>query len=68
MGDEKKELSEKLDTLIKLFGLFTLKDIETKKDQVLFLLENGFSVKEIALMTGNTVNYVRVTISQAKKK
>jgi len=66
MNDIDAKILEKLDTLVKLTVLNTIKDKEYK-DQVELLSSIGFQPKEIADMLGKTSNSVRVTLSNLRK-
>lgn len=62
-----KELSRKLDLLIKLTAANIVKD-KKSEEQILFLSTLGFRPKEIAWLLGKTLNYVNVTFHKFKKK
>jgi len=61
------EITEKLDTIIKLLALGLIKGKEVK-EQILFLYNLGISNKEIAQILGKTQNTVNATLSQQRKK
>jgi len=67
--DEKqfKELSERLDKIIKLISLNIVKGMETD-DQILALSSFGFQPAKIAGLLGKTPNAVRVALHKARKK
>lgn len=61
------EITEKLDTIIKLLALGLIKGKEVK-EQILFLYSLGISNKEIAQILGKTQNTVNATLSQQRRK
>ncbi len=59
---------KKLDIIIKLLALDTIKlNEKTKTDAILYLKEFGFDNSTIALITGSSNATVAVRISEAKK-
>lgn len=66
MNNINAKILEKLDILVKLTVLNTIKDKEYK-DQVKLLSSVGFQPKEIADMLGKTANSVRVTLFKLRK-
>lgn len=63
-----KEISIKLDTLIKLSALNLVKDGKTQKEQIVLLSGAGFQPKQIADILGTNNNVVSVTLASIKKK
>ena len=62
-----KEISVKLDHLIKISAMTSLKD-KSMTDQIGFLAELGFKNPEIAKIVGTSVDSVKTMKSQYKKK
>lgn len=62
-----KELSGKLDLLIKLTAAKIVKD-KKSEEQILFLSTLGFRPKETAWLFGKTLNYVNVTLHKFREK
>jgi DNA-directed RNA polymerase specialized sigma24 family protein len=62
-----KELSEKLDTIIKLLAMQSLED-KKGREAISILANLGFQPKDIATMIGTTPNTVRVALSEMRKK
>jgi len=62
-----KQVIEKLDIIIKLLAVGTIKGKEVK-EQILFLYNLGISNKNIAEILGKTQNTVNATLSQSRKK
>jgi DNA-binding CsgD family transcriptional regulator len=66
-GKHYKEISEKLDAIIRLLAMQSLGD--KKGREAISLLANlGFQPKDIATMIGTTPNTVSVALSEMKKK
>jgi DNA-directed RNA polymerase specialized sigma24 family protein len=65
--EKNSEITEKLDTIIKLLALGLVKGKEVK-EQILFLYNLGISNKEIAQILGKTQNTVNATLSQQRRK
>lgn len=63
-----KEISGKLDVLIRLSALNLVKDTKTQKEQIALLSESGFFPKQIADILGTNSNVVSVTLNAIKKK
>lgn len=63
-----KEISSKLDILIKLSALNLVKDSKIQKEQIVLLSGAGFQPKQIADILGTTNNVVSVTLASIKKK
>ena len=63
-----KEISQKLDILIKLLAINLVKDTKTQKEQITLLSEVGFHPIQIADILGTTNNVVSVTLSSTKKQ
>jgi transcriptional regulator len=62
------EISNKLDTLIRLYSIGLVKDIKLQKDQISVLDEAGFEPKQIADILGTTRNTVSVALNAIKKE
>ena len=54
--------------IARLLGLFVVKDIKKKTDQVPLLRRVGFEVSEVADMLGMTENHVKVADHHGRKK
>jgi len=64
-----KEVTERLDVIIKLLAMNFMKDFEgTQKEQIIKLNKIGLQPKEIAYVMNKTSNYIRKTLSEAKKE
>ncbi len=63
-----KDISNKLDVLIKLSAMNLVKDTKTQKEQIILLSDVGFQPKQIANILGTTNNVVSVTLTSIKKK
>lgn len=63
----KEEIIKRLDTVIKLLTLSSMKE-ETQIQKISLLSNAGFAPKEIADIIGTTPNTVRVALSKSKKK
>ncbi|MEX2193018.1 MAG: hypothetical protein WD717_06535 [Nitrosarchaeum sp.] len=63
-----KEISNKLDVLIKLSAINLVKDTKTQREQIALLSDSGFQPKQIANILGTTNNVVSVTLTSIKKK
>lgn len=63
-----QELMEVLRTLLKIQSLSAVRDLQTKKEKILFLSEAGLSPKEIAAVVGSSNASVSQAIYDAKKK
>lgn len=61
------EISEKLDTLIKLQAASLTAQMESAKDKILFLSKAGLRPSLIAEIIGTTANHVNVTLSKERK-
>ena len=61
------ELSEKLDTLIRLQATALTASIESSKEKILFLHKAGLRPKLIAEILGTSPNHVNVTLSKERK-
>jgi hypothetical protein len=58
----------KLDTLIRLFAITMIKDIEHTKDKAILLSKAGLGAQEIAKLCDTTRNTISVALSQAKRE
>lgn len=63
-----EQLTQKLDTLIKLVAGNLLKDAESKTQKVGILQELGISTKEIALLVGTTEGSVETMKKRLRKR
>jgi len=61
------ELSEKMDSLIKIQAALATAEILIQKDKIFFLHKAGLAPKLISEIVGTSANTVNVTISRAKK-
>jgi hypothetical protein len=61
------DISEKLDTLIKLQAAALTATMESSKDKIIFLSKAGLRPTLIAEIIGTTTNHVNVTLSTARK-
>lgn len=62
-----KQLSDKMDTIIKLLALNAVEGKELK-NQVSILSSFGFQPKQIADMLGKTPNQIRVTLHRLRRE
>ncbi|MBA7502609.1 hypothetical protein ES706_01202 [subsurface metagenome] len=67
--DEKqlKELTNRLDKLIHIVAISSLKDLTTT-EKIILLDKSGFAPKEIAEIIGTKPNVVRVRLSEIRKR
>jgi hypothetical protein len=65
---EYTELLTELKLIKALLAMDRVKDLEMKKDKILFLDNFGFTDAEIAALVGSTPGSVAVERSKAKKK
>jgi DNA-binding CsgD family transcriptional regulator len=63
-----KELSSKMDTIIRLLALNVVKNIKKQNEKILYLTSYGFGPTEIANLIGTTANTVNVSLSKSRKK
>lgn len=61
------EISDKLDTLIRIQALLAVRGIEKQKDKIVFLYGAGIRPKDIASILGTTPNTVSVAMATHKK-
>jgi|GEM_PF-545494 len=68
--DEKqfKEITSKMDLIVRLLALNIVKDLKVQKDKIMTLSSFGFGPSEIAKLLGTTPNTVSVVLSEVKKK
>jgi len=68
--DEKqfKEITSKMDLIVRLLALNIVKDLKVQKDKIITLSSFGFGPSEIARLLGTTPNTVSVALSDVKKK
>jgi len=62
------EISNKLDTLTRLYAIGLVREIKLQKDQISVLDEAGFKPKQIADILGTTSNTVSVSLNAIKKE
>jgi precorrin-6B methylase 1 len=63
-----QEISNKLDTLIRLYAIGLVREIKLQKDQISVLDEADFKPKQIAEILGTTSNTVSVSLNAIKKE
>lgn len=70
MNDSKNhdEIMSVLRTLLKVQALYAVRNLETKKEKIVFLNEGGLSHAEVGAIVGITPDNVRKTVFAAKKK
>ena len=61
-----EELSASLNILAKAFAIFTIKDIEDRKQQIWLLQAMGFPNNDVAKILNTTKTAVAMTISRMK--
>jgi hypothetical protein len=61
------DLSDKLDTLIRLQATALTAQLESTKDKIVFLSKAGLRPTLIAEIIGTTTNHVNVALSNARK-
>jgi DNA-binding CsgD family transcriptional regulator len=61
------DISEKLETLIKLQAVALTAPMESSKEKIIFLSRAGLRPTLIAEIVGTTPNHVNVTLSSARK-
>ena len=66
--DRLAQVEGKLDTLIRLYAMTVIKDIEHTKDKAILLSKAGLGSKEIAALCDTTPNTISVALSQAKRE
>jgi len=62
-----EDISQKLDTLIKLQAFALTASMESSKDKILFLSKVGLRPTLIAEILGTSTNHVNVTLSKERK-
>lgn len=62
------QISDKLDTLIRLSSLGLVRDMKTQKAQITALSDAGFQPKEIAAVLRTSRNNVNVTLNAIRKE
>jgi len=67
MEQEIGEINEKLDRIVRLLALSSIKPDQSVKEKALALSSVGFAPKEIADLIGTTAHSVSQTLSAAKK-
>lgn len=65
--DSIAKLGGKMDTIIRLLALQSIKDVETVKEKAMLLSKAGMSSREIAALCDTTPNTISVALSNAKK-
>jgi len=63
-----KEITGKMDLIVRLLALNFVKDLKVQKDKIIALSSFGFGPSEIAKLLGTTPNTVSVALSGIKKK
>jgi DNA-directed RNA polymerase specialized sigma24 family protein len=58
----------KLDTLIRLFAIASIKDLETVKEKAVLLSRAGLAPKDIAQLCETPPNTINVALSNARKE
>jgi len=68
--DEKqfKEITSRMDLIVRLLALNIVKDLKVQKDKIIALSSFGFGPSEIAKLLGTTPHTVSVTLSEMKKR
>lgn len=68
--DEKqfKEITGKMELIVRLLAVNMVKDLKVQKDKIVALSSFGFGPSEIAKLLGTTPNTVSVALSEMKKK
>jgi hypothetical protein len=66
--DRLAQVEGKLDTLIRLFAMTMIKDIEHTKEKAVLLSKAGLGPKDIAALCDTTPNTVSVALSLAKRE
>jgi DNA-directed RNA polymerase specialized sigma24 family protein len=56
-----------LEKVARLLGLFAVKDVKDKTEQVVVLRAAGFEVSEVAALLGMTENHVRVAAHKGRR-
>lgn len=67
-GDAVARLEDKLDTLVKLFALTSIKGLDTVKEKAVLLNRAGLAPKEIAQLCETTPNTINVALSNARRE
>jgi DNA-directed RNA polymerase specialized sigma24 family protein len=67
-ADRLAHVENKLDTLIRLFAIASIKDLETVKEKALLLNRAGLGPKEIAQLCDTTPNTINVALSNARRE
>ena len=68
MSDELlSEIAAKLDTLVRIQALLSVRGVETQKDKIISLQGAGIRPKDIASILGTTPNTVNVALAKHKK-
>ncbi len=63
-----KEIMNKMDLIVRLLALNTVKDLKVQKDKTIALSSFGFGPSEIARLLGTTPNTVNVVLSEVRKR
>jgi hypothetical protein len=67
-ADALSRVEDKLNTLIRLFAMGTIKGLESVKEKAMVLSRAGLTPKEIASLCDTTPNTISVALSQAKRE
>lgn len=68
MGEELKEITRRLDIIIKLIALNAVDDLKLQKDKIIRLSSFGLRPSEIAEILGTTSGTISVTLSEYKRR
>lgn len=61
-----KQFIERIDSLVKAFAIFSIKDLEDKNQKMWLIHAMGLSNSDIALIMNTTKNYVSKTLSSMR--
>ena len=62
------KLEAKVEIILRLLALESIKDIETVKEKAVLLNKAGVSSRDIASLCGTTPNTISVALSNARKE
>jgi hypothetical protein len=65
--DKLAQVEAKLDTLIRLFAMTVIKDLEHTKEKAVLLSKAGLAPKEIAALCDTTPHTISVQLSAARR-
>lgn len=66
--DKIARLENRLDTLVRLFAMTTIKGLDSLKEKAVVLSKAGLAPKEIAALCDTMPNTISVALSQAKRE